>query len=160
MINLKLAEYDLKTGKFHKFLELSRTDLNIFISWFDGDPIIDSKGDGFLLGKERVIVFLGGSEQAFMLDKKDPLNRCNGIFNGLTYGEGRFILIENDNFSIYQQKFFCKNMEKFGYGLSLGGKISCSLKNFSEFGNKYIDTMLPEKIGNLFENPELYEKIK
>jgi hypothetical protein len=141
MINLKLAEYN-KDGKFQGLLELGKDFL------FGGDYIL-------IIKVEATITF-----SRFDKDKKDPLKRCNEIFNGLTYGEGRFILIENDNFSIYQQKFFCKNMEKFGYGLSLGGKISCSLKNFSEFGNKYIDTMLPEKIGNLFENPELYEKIK
>lgn len=141
MINLKLAEYDLKTGKFQKFLELSRTDLSIFISSFDGDPIIDSKGDGFLLGKERVIVFLGASEQAFMLDKKDPLNRFNGLFDGRTYGQGDFVLIQDDEDDIvkYEEKLSVKAIFEVAYS---GWCLS------------------PETIGNLHENPELYEKIK
>jgi hypothetical protein len=140
MINLKLAEYN-KDGKFQGFMELSRTDLSIFISSFDGDPIIDSKGDGFLLGKERVIVFQGVSERAFMLDKKDPLNRFNGLFDGRTYGQGDFVLIQDDEDDIIQmgqhnyQRKFDDSDDKLHY---LGAYI----------------------LGNLHENPELYEKIK
>lgn len=149
MINLKLAEY--KDGKFQSFLEHFAYCKNYIIVTKHG--LIEE----YIRSEDFIDI-----DDCFFKDEKDPLNRFNGLFDGKTYGEGRFVLIENDNFSIYQQKFFCKNMEKFGYGLSLNEKISysCSLNDFYKFGNRYINTTFPEKIGNLFENPELYEKIK
>ena len=74
-------------------------------------------------------------------DKKDPLNRFNGRFDGRTYAEGRFVLIIN-----YQDNIN-KNIEYDGYEdvyiYTLGTDIEA---NFIE----------PE---NLHEDPELYEKI-
>lgn len=79
MINLKLAEYDLKTGKFVRFLEL---------------------GKEFTYGGDYIIIASVVNNRAnllgtFNLDKKDPLKRFNGSFNGITFGKGMFILIEN-----------------------------------------------------------------
>ena len=80
MINLKLAEYDLKTGKFERFLEL---------------------GKEFTYGGDYIIIASVVNNRAnllgtFNLDKKDPLNRFNGLYDGFTYGNGRFVLMESD----------------------------------------------------------------
>jgi hypothetical protein len=90
MINLKLAEYDLKTGKFRGFLELGKdflfADYFIFIAKFGDGEYLDDRENGDQADP------LG---RIYRRDKKDPLKRANGIFDGLTYGEGRFILIED-----------------------------------------------------------------
>lgn len=66
---LKLAEY--KDRKFKSFLELGR-DFGYF-----GNFIQLTLNPDCLVNK----------------DKKDPLNYLNGLFDGRTYGEGRFVLI-------------------------------------------------------------------
>lgn len=126
MINLKLAEYDLKTGKFEQFFNLGLNDPYSF--GFYGDMI-------------TVYYSWIGESFSYDLDEKDPLNRFNGRFDGRTYGEGRFVLIINNQDNIN------KNIEYDGYEdvfiYTLGTDIET---NFIE----------PE---NLHENPELYEKI-
>jgi hypothetical protein len=80
MINLKLAEYDLKTRKFNEFFDLGLNEPYSF---------------GFYGNVISVYYAWIGESFCYDLDKKDPLKRFNGIFNGLTYGEGRFILIQD-----------------------------------------------------------------
>ena len=77
MINLKLAQCDNK-GKFEKYLELGGDYGNFsyfkscFIKWHNN-----------------------------FVDKKDPLNRLNGLLDGRTYGNGQFILLlENEELEI------------------------------------------------------------
>jgi hypothetical protein len=77
MISLKLAEYN-KEGKFKRFLNCGIEDRQ------------------FLFG-DKVIRINGLCEEDYYKDEKDPLNRFNGRFDGITYGEGRFVLIINDN---------------------------------------------------------------
>ena len=94
MINLKLAEYN-KDGKFQGFLELCKIQLLVNYNFE-----IEIDEEGFLFGKDCIIKISYGFDclsdiKTFYKDKKDPLKRCNGIFDGLTYGEGRFILIED-----------------------------------------------------------------
>lgn len=87
-MNLKLAEYNLKDGKFLRFLEL------------DGKY---NKNLGFLLAKDYIhiqdhqTIATSIVSQYHHLDKTDPLKRFDGLFDGLTYGEGRFILIINND---------------------------------------------------------------
>jgi len=74
MINLRLAEY--KDGKFLRFLEIG----NDFLY-----------GGGFVeINVSTEEDHLGGD---YDKDKTDPLKRFDGLFDGLTYGKGRFILI-------------------------------------------------------------------
>ena len=80
MINLRLAEYDLKTGKFKQFFNLGLNDPYSF--GFYGDTI-------------TVYYSWIGESFSYDLDEKDPLKRFNGLFNGITFGKGMFILIEN-----------------------------------------------------------------
>lgn len=152
MINLKLAEYDLKTGKFVRFLE--QEDFEYFAPEYEDfklptettDWLFDFKDKKFLLGKDFVgfrynVAYEGERLEVFKKDEKDPLNRFDGLFNGRTYGKGRFVLIINNQDNIN------KNIEYDGYEdvfiYTLGTDIET---NFIE----------PE---NLHENPELYEKI-
>jgi len=79
MINLKLAEY--KDGKFLRFLKLG----NEFC--YGGDYITVATVAKVTISGECDI---GG---CFEKDKTDPLNRFNGLFDGRTYGKGRFVLI-------------------------------------------------------------------
>jgi hypothetical protein len=94
MINLKLAEYN-RDGKFQGFLELEKP------RQIDGENIIglfcSRESFGFVLANDAIVVANQEKKiaEVFIKDKKDPLKRCNGIFNGLTYGEGRFTLIED-----------------------------------------------------------------
>lgn len=89
-MQLKLAEYNLETGKFERFLELGADDGfaycgdYIFATWLRPEHE---------LGEDYASYYL----KRFDKDEKDPLNRFNGLFDGITYGDGRFILIINNN---------------------------------------------------------------
>jgi hypothetical protein len=168
MINLKLAEYEGE--KFERFLnqedsEYFPPDWENFIIYMENGKEFNFENTKFLLGKDFVgfrycIPYEGEAFSVFKKDKKDPLKRFNGLFDGITYGEGRFVLIQDEDFGVYEQKFFDKKHEEFGYGLNLNGNISCTFKNATSFTGKYVDSTSPKLIGNLMENPELYEKLK
>jgi hypothetical protein len=83
MIDLKLAEYDLKTGKFKKFLEIGKG------FYYAKDYIVVDR-EGFVLNSDSDCVY-------YYLDKIDLLRRFGSAFNGKTYGLGRFVLIVNNN---------------------------------------------------------------
>lgn len=84
MINLRLAEYDLETEKFVKFLELGRHFL------YGGGYILFTRSSGYFF-----IDTCGQKYRECFLDITDPLNRFDGLFNGITYGDGRFVLVQN-----------------------------------------------------------------
>jgi len=140
MINLKLAEYN-KDGKFQGFLELCKTQLLVNYNFE-----IEIDEEGFLFGKDCIIKISHGFDclsdiETFYKDKKDPLNRFNGLFDGRTYGEGKFVLIKDDEDDIIQ-------MGEHFYR-----------RQFDDSDDKlyYLKAYI---LGNLHENPELYEKIK
>ena len=70
--------YDLKTGKFEQFFDLGLN--NAYSFGFYGDTI-------------KVYYAWIGESFSYDLDEKDPLNRFGGLFDGFTYGDGRFVLI-------------------------------------------------------------------
>jgi hypothetical protein len=135
MINLKLAEYN-KDEKFQGFLELGKdflfADYFIFIPKFGDGEYLDDRENGDQADP------LG---RIYRRDEKDPLKRFGGLFDGRTYGEGKFVLIRDDEDDIIQmgqhnyQRKFDDSDDKLHY---LGAYI----------------------LGNLHENPELYKKIK
>lgn len=88
MTKLKLAEYDLKTGEFVRFHNLERF--------------------GFVYGGS--FINFDGCHLYYDIDEKDPLNRFYGHFDGRTYGEGRFVLVESqmigDNVLMTQDDIF------------------------------------------------------
>jgi hypothetical protein len=162
MINLKLAEYDLKTGKFQGFLELAE------------EPFYE----GFLLGKDFIMVMDEEAEShwerinnIFYQDEKDPLNRFNGLFDGRTYGKGKFILLRG----LGEEKAFEDDIIFFDDGIDHHQNLELKLVkwqdkefgfNISNIGN-YCELCddIPLRFGlqikgNLHQNPELYEKIK
>lgn len=126
MINLKLAEY--KDGKFERFLELGSNYGNFFycgdcIGIWDESPEIKNGKHCFK-------------------DEKDPLNRFDGLFDGRTYGEGRFVLIENNQDDIYKCQIASEEEIRESYRRD----------GFYTWENRIL-------IGNLHENPELFLKI-
>lgn len=174
MINLKLAEY--KDGKFEMFLELGKDFL------FGGDSIIVSG-----CSVEELIEYMDPifKKDYFKRDEKDPLNRFNGLFDGRTYGEGRFVLIEvvknkyyGGVFSSYltgqSPPYFeddivegwraedtewnfnrtTEELKKRGY--FIGNAFDCQ----DEIITAVRDSGDFKRIGNLHENPELYDKMK
>ena len=142
-MNLKLAEY--KDGKFERFVELGSNYGNFFycrdcVGIWDESPEIKNGAHYFQ-------------------DEKDPLNRFNGLFDGQTYGNGRFVLIEIvNNYPDYE---FFKSGEDFyisHYGIAH--------KRFDKGGLLWradydeLDNPDMVKVGNIFQNPELWEKVK
>ena len=129
MLNLKLAEY--KDGKFERFLELGSDFGNFFYC-----------GDCVGIYDESMEINNGAH---YFKDEKDPLNRFNGRFNGRTYGDGRFVLEQDDRDEM---------MIEVKEGSDLWGKIA----EGTEFGET--GTMTASLFFNLHEQPELWEKIK
>ncbi len=146
MINLKLAKYN-KDGKFQGFLELGKDFL------FGRDYIL-------IIKVEAVITF-----SRFDKDKKDPLNRFNGLFDGLTYREGRFVLIEILNNALSEHDIVNSPIENDGFSFQgVVKKFPSGFGIINQHGSYKLlnvhEEIFWDKIGNLHENPELYEKIK
>lgn len=100
MINLKLAEYNLETGRFKRFLELGK-DFGYF-----GDYIAIKYFAPYndFVGQDKVNTWCLNELKK---DQKDPLNRFNGLFDGRTYGEGKFVLIRSSgNKDLMNQEIF------------------------------------------------------
>ncbi len=146
-MQLKLAEYNLETVNFEKFLELGKhfgyfgNYIRVISEWEMGQPEEGSYTDC--------------PTQAYLLDEKDPLNRFSGLFNDRSYGNGRFILIQDkqDIVDIVETKrnkikgYCLEGMQRFKYEEPF-------ISIYDEFGVEYLDSK------NLHENPELWEKIK
>jgi len=139
-MQLRLAEY--KDGKFERFLEL--TDADLFVS---PSGMIEFEKEGFLLGKDSILVlsmFDGFNDDYYNKDKKDPLNRFDGLFDGRTYGEGRFVLVKDGEDDV---------------------KITYNSPVLPFYNPPYFDDPkqkyeLKEMIFNIHENPQLWEKVK
>jgi hypothetical protein len=163
-MNLKLAEY--KDEKFERFLKLGE-DFG-----YCGKFIIVTTGALDLFFKYSLPRQPNQKEACeeyvvvFKKDEKDPLNRFNGLFNGRTFGNGRFVLIETPN-RRFDEVFSIKNFDVikndgkyYVYKDGVPTRYDDSLYGwhwkvgYCGFINKF------ENVGNLIENPELWEKIK
>ena len=130
MINLILAQYH--RGKFIGFLELYN------LCKFQSETT-------FLLGKDSIRIVENEMFRDYWdheRDEKDPLNRFNGLFDGRTYGQEDFVLIQDDEDDIFKRIVYDGYEDIFEY--------SMTKKDDREW----------QPSGNLHENPELYEKIK
>jgi hypothetical protein len=133
MINLKLAEY--KEGKFEKFYNCG-SDYDEFL--FAGDSIAFLGDYSCQCCYDKFPDWVVN----YSRDKKDPLKRFGGLFDGRTYGQGEFVLIQDDEDDIFKRIVFDGYEDFFEY--------SMTKKEDGEW----------QPSGNLHENPELYEKIK
>lgn len=88
MINLRLAECDLKTGKLKRFLELGK-------DFVYGGDFVGVYPKTALQAIRKCTIFSSDNFYKFEKDETDPLKRYNGLYDGFTYGNGRFILIES-----------------------------------------------------------------
>lgn len=156
-MNLKLAEY--KDGKFERFLFRSKSNISDFLIRSNDIQIAYCNDNSDIYVDE------------YKLDQKDPLNRFNGLFDGRTYGGGRFVLVryvneisEDDICDLTQS-----DIQKEIYSEWILGIQNVFLSKFQLYFNpcnilinyhkdskyKHLFTIL----GNLHENPELYEKL-
>ena len=170
-MKLRLAEY--KDGKFERFLELGKDFL------FGGEFVYLPKGipqlDFWENGEQEELY---GS--LFKLDEKDPLNRFDGLFDGRTYGEGRFVLVEGlgikdrhdkeiyiDDIlakyaSLTQDLFLVRGNRTHNTGYEGGNFYGINLYYHTTsaiFDSEDID-LRSQILGNLHKNPELWEKVK
>ena len=157
-MKLRLAEY--KDGKFEKFLEL-------------GDFLFG--GDFIALTEKMTLLGVFPSEcnfYCFNKDEKDPLNRFNGLFDGRTYGNGRFVLIKgfgdydypNTPSLAHYQDFFYKGEKLLRFAEEISDEGFYQSYYFESRENKdkhyeHFDFSSGYAIGNLHENPELFLKI-
>lgn len=88
-MKMKLAEYE--DGKFLRFLELEDYDKNDRTSFLYGKDCIKIVINSKLRQKGKI--FPNMEYCNFFKDQTDPLNRFDGLFDGRTYGEGRFVLM-------------------------------------------------------------------
>ena len=149
MINLKLAEY--KDGKFERFLELGKDFL------FGGDSIIVSG-----CSVEELIEYMDPifKKDYFKRDEKDPLNRFNGLFDGRTYGNGRFVLIKDDEDTrkeYFPIIYYADGRSKINFYIDPTSLNAAFNPEISETKIIRGDFRI---LGNLHENPELWEKVK
>ena len=161
-MNLKLAEY--KDGKFERFLELGRKlgyngeSDNLFSYAGNSISIMDTVC-GYC--EQEEVVYATIETREFLKDEKDPLNRFNGLFDGRTYGEGRFVLIESKIISRFDNPLVMSQDDIFSYNEYT--QKACEFINFHhwEETEEQVEMNPNFKIlGNLHENPELWEKVK
>jgi hypothetical protein len=146
MINLRLAEYNLETGKFERFLELGKDFL------FGGDYIMFARESGYFY-----IDSAGQEYREQFRDEKDPLNRFGGLFDGRTYGNGRFVLILQ---SMHGQEGDGKVKELDEVWHHPDQPDDPNYHNIIKMWNlEERNFFCSVKKGNLHENPELYDRI-
>lgn len=154
MINLRLAEYDLETGKFVRFLELGK-------DFVYGGDFVGVYPQTALQAIRKCTIFSSDNFYKFEKGETDPLNRFNGLFDGRTYSNGQFVLIRSVHAGFYEDSIIDDNMgvsEKIDLRLLIWGKRGGFINIYSEELLSF-DEDTAEYLGNLHENPELYEKI-
>jgi len=181
-MKLRLTEY--KDGKFERFLDLGSDfgyfgDFILVSNDYEQDfraeytPISDTELDGSCGSVDP-------TAERFALDKKDPLNRFDGLFDGRTYGEGRFVLVEglgikdlhdkeiyiDDILAKYttltQDSFLVRGNRTHNTGYEGGNFYGINLYYHTTsaiFDSEDID-LRSQILGNLHENSELWEKVK
>lgn len=171
-MELKLAEY--KDGKFERFLELGSD----FV--FGGDFILFHNPEEFSYKNylndpsviNTTILASNHCQVKFFKDKKDPLNRFGGAFNGKTYGDGKFVLFKKLITSVEQWDYDFVAREnpdpkEQNVFIRFDG-LKCKIRNNWFYHDVavhpyfFLDWVNSDEkvIGNIFENPELWEKVK
>jgi len=136
-MKLKLAEY--KDGKFESFRELGKDFA------FCGDYVLLCEArKGYFEDRTRDFEYDEYYLDRFNKDKKDPLNRFDGLFDGRTFGEGRFVLVKNHQDDVLRFFWEIKSVKHFVVKLR----------------HKFFESQIDERLGNIHENPELWGKVK
>lgn len=153
MLNLELAKYDLETRKFEKFLELARAKFGR--RYYEVESSFRGFGDGFFLGKD--FIYLPDDEAFYFVDEKDPLNRFNGLFDGRTFGNGKFVLILESMHGQENDGKIKKLDEVWHHPQQPGDPNYCNIIEMWNLEAKnFFDSI---KLGNLHQNPELIQKL-
>jgi len=176
-MKLKLAEYDLKSGKFLEFMEIGDTRAYSFI--YGGRFVQVSSPP-----KRGNLARGDGSKRNYYRDETDPLNRFDGLFNGRTFGEGKFVLMkgeyksvgsydDNHKLVVWQDDVWlwehCKKSALYlvkdcgNLDLDVHGDEAWKMRTdyeITENINILEDCRKAKRVGNLHEQPELYKKIK
>lgn len=161
MINLRLAEYNLKTGKFKRFLELGEDFLygHYFI-------MLDNNNGDF---RQYEVADYNDCPTVFNQDEKDPLLRFSGLFDGRTYGEGRFVLMKCGR-NTAGKEIWQDDLIEAVYSEYYKTKVEGLQSTYFYFDfSKTIPQILPKSshegifagdvVSNLHENPELWSVI-
>ena len=151
-MQLKLAEY--KDGKFERFLELGK-------DFVYGGNFVCVYPQTALQAIRKCTIFSSDNFYKFEKDEKDPLNRFGGIFNNRSYGEGRFVLIESKIIDRLGKKIIMSQDEIFSYNEYI--QRACDFINFhywQETEDQVERNPNFKILGNLHEQPELWEKVK
>lgn len=89
---------------------------------------------------------------------KDPLNRFDGLFDGRTYGNGRFVLIEGVEYE--GLCVFEGDIVSYPYGMHMVVLREESCDCFGYIYGIRLSHFKFSKYSNIYENPELWEKVK
>lgn len=149
-MQLKLAEYN-KDGKFEGFLGLGTKDGFAYCGDYIFATYLDVEHPFEWDDKHRVI-YASYYLNKFYKDEKDPLNRFDGRFSNRSYGNGRFILIVDDEDDIFVDLW----AEELNY--EDGKKYKTHIIRSERL--KYSGRDRFELTADLHQNPELYEKLK
>lgn len=162
MIPLRLAKY--KDGKFLRFLELGK-GFGYFGDYIYVDP-------NHVTEKEYQFNYFFPYEMSngdceeyyaplYFKDEKDPLNRFNGLFDGRTYGDGEFVLVFDKYGRWTDDIFFLEAFKRHVFIRACDG-LTSRIKETgkSNHETRWYNHVLDKLVGNLHENPELFQKVK
>lgn len=136
-INAKLAEYNLRTGEFMGFVKYF---------WF-------SASTGSILVEGHESCSLCCRSKTYIFDRDYTGSR-------ITFGSGRFVLCnDSDIVLLVKHSYRKKNKNEIGYGKKIITQdlLKKHLRELRRLNKKPQSTQI---IGNLHENPELYDKLK
>lgn len=136
-MNLKLAEYNLKDGKFLRFLELGQQ----FVYGGDWLGVLDKESKLDIATQMSMAASIGDINpiKYTRLDKTDPLNRFNGLFDGRSFGQGKFVLVSQHFYKEYPKGYIKGDVvyimeENNETSMSIGG-LHQSSQLFKELNN-------------------------
>jgi len=151
-MSLRLAEY--KNGKFERFLEFE--DFMISKDYIINLKELNKINNPYSSSNYHYSFF------QFNKDEKDPLKRFDGLFDGRTYGDGRFVLIVDDEDDILERKSVIVKPELVVSPRSEWVTYTREKYDSFKHANLALDCAVEDTYkpaGNLHENPEFYEKI-
>ncbi len=158
-MELKLAQYN-EDGQFEKFLEIDKD------FYYHSGRFSESAYGSRITVKSEPNYTFHLENHPFYYSPPNQFPTFDGLFYLRNYNQGRFVLKINDDFDV----FAVDQDGAESIFISYEGQLCKKLKRNP---NRPIQPSFPlekmwpsslspsiKKIGNIFENPELYEKIK